>query len=118
MDVNLKELENCPFCGCRPMVRRKGYRLWWIAMGKDKISCSNNGCGAHFSYWHPSEWNRRWGTAGMCRVGFRFRVIPEDMRERAWNSSLGVVAKWTENPTPKDCPTLQYQSLYVRKENP
>lgn len=50
------ELLPCPFCG-RPAATagKKATRFPWFK----KVACSNDGCGAHFAYWHPDEWNRR-----------------------------------------------------------
>lgn len=52
----------CPFCNSAAMVRKKGKRVWWIPGHEDKVSCSNDGCGAHFSYWSQAEWNRQLTT--------------------------------------------------------
>ncbi len=55
----MSDLKPCPFCGSATTIRTKGKRLWWIPGHRDKVSCSNTGCGAHFSYWAQDEWNRR-----------------------------------------------------------
>jgi hypothetical protein len=55
------DLLPCPFCGA-PAAR--GVKLRWpvqesCGFSRMHVSCSNSGCGAHFSKWHESEWNRR-----------------------------------------------------------
>lgn len=53
---NVIELLPCPFCGAKPSAAtRKATNF----ISRHKVACSNNGCGAHFSHWHPNEWNRR-----------------------------------------------------------
>lgn len=56
VDHSKVELLACPFCG-RPagVAGKRATRF----PGARKVACSNDGCGAHFSYWHPDEWNRR-----------------------------------------------------------
>ncbi len=50
------ELKPCPFCGeAAATAGKKATRFPWFK----KVACSNDGCGAHFAYWHPDEWNRR-----------------------------------------------------------
>ena len=52
-----RELLPCPFCGREAETR---YR---------RVSCSNRDCGAAFSYWSLSEWNRRSAAAAATSEG-------------------------------------------------
>lgn len=51
----------CPFCGsCADQVTRGGVK---------RVSCSNFGCSASHSFWHPDEWNRRSARAAAMAGG-------------------------------------------------
>ena len=56
VDHSNVELLACPFCGRPAAIAGKRATRF---PGSRKVSCSHDGCGAHFSYWHPDEWNRR-----------------------------------------------------------
>lgn len=56
VDHSKVELLACPFCGRPAAIATKRATRF---PGSRKVSCSNDGCGAHFAYWHPDEWNRR-----------------------------------------------------------
>lgn len=55
--LDFKGLLPCPFCGSDAAKATRAATKYMLS--DKKLSCSNSGCGAHFSYWHPDEWNRR-----------------------------------------------------------
>jgi len=86
------ELLPCPFCG-RPAATagKKATRFPWFK----KVACSNDGCGAHFAYWHPDEWNRRATRPAQTEQQLEQRVVKDAERYR-WlrdkTSMPGVVS--------------------------
>ncbi len=64
------QLKACPFCKSTATKRKKGgflRRMFWYP-GLTKVSCSNDGCGAFFSYWSAEEWNTRAEQVGVTTV--------------------------------------------------
>lgn len=57
------ELKPCPFCGGEAGIadtpRLRAYWFMRFGKGRDRVHCRDRDCGAHFSYWHRDEWNRR-----------------------------------------------------------
>lgn len=51
-----RELEPCPFCGSE--AGRATKKATWN-LSRHRVACTNSGCGAHYGYWHPIEWNAR-----------------------------------------------------------
>lgn len=50
------ELKPCPFCGSE--AGRATKKATWN-LSRHRVACTNSGCGAHYGYWHPIEWNTR-----------------------------------------------------------
>lgn len=80
------ELLPCPFCG-RPAATagKKATRFPWFK----KVACSNDGCGAHFAYWHPDEWNRRAAPIG--------QTATQPERDDAMGAIQVPVAYWDDS---------------------
>ena len=51
-----RELKPCPFCGSE--AGRATKKATWN-LSRHRVACTNSGCGAHYGYWHPNEWNNR-----------------------------------------------------------
>lgn len=51
-----RELKPCPFCGSE--AGRATKKATWN-LSRHRVACTNSGCGAHYGYWHPIEWNAR-----------------------------------------------------------
>ena len=55
-NVQLNDLRPCPFCGA-PAAQATLKATAFPS--RIRVACSDSGCGAHYGYWHPNEWNRR-----------------------------------------------------------
>lgn len=51
-----RELLPCPFC--KSPAGQATKKATWLP-SRYRVACTNSGCGAHYGYWHPDEWNNR-----------------------------------------------------------
>lgn len=81
------ELKRCPFCGkAAATAGKKATRFPWFK----KVACSNDGCGAHFAYWHPDEWNRRADRRAQPAEAEGVEVVAFQVRRTAWGTTSNL----------------------------
>lgn len=78
----LRGLLACPFCKSAADFAKKTR-----FPSRHRVACSNSGCGAHYGYWHPKEWNNRAALAEPVAVGV---VLPDAVKPFA--DLLGMYA--------------------------
>lgn len=101
-----RELEPCPFCGSE--AGRATKKATWN-LSRHRVACTNSGCGAHYGYWHPIEWNARALLSAPSPAGVDADHV-EDVRAMVVPSIAAAYAMGAKGGTVVDAERLAFES--------